>query len=114
MTPLERAQSEFLSRIINPPTVCQYFGQGWIITALPGQQWHALRQPLNMNPGGINALEPVYRWHWRAKLPERHGKLLVVLARGKMNSVQVEFLEDGFRAITSRFAIRRAKLGCRA
>jgi hypothetical protein len=51
---------------------------------------------------------PVYRWHWKAKLPERRGELLVVLARGTMNSCLVEFLSDGFRAITSRNALRRA------
>jgi hypothetical protein len=48
-----------------------------------------------------------YRWHWRARLPERHGQLLRVVARGALNSCMVEF-QDGFRAITSRNALRRA------
>ena len=51
----------------------------------------------------------VYRWYWKSRLPERHGQLCVVHARGRMNSVQVEFLIDGVRHITSRFAIRRAR-----
>jgi hypothetical protein len=37
----------------------------------------------------------------------RNGQRCAVTARGKMNSCCVEF-EDGFKAITSRNAIRRA------
>lgn len=45
-------------------------------------------------------------WHWRSKLPERKGEPCTVLVRGRMNSVLVEF-EDGFRVVTSRYAVRR-------
>jgi len=48
-----------------------------------------------------------YLWHWRVKLPERNGSLCYVLARGTMNSVLVAF-EDGYRVVTSRYALRRA------
>ena len=38
----------------------------------------------------------------------RKGQLCRVLVRGKMNSCAVEFLADGFQAVTSRNALRRA------
>jgi hypothetical protein len=47
-------------------------------------------------------------WHWRVALPERKGKPCQVLARGRMNSILVEF-PDGFRVVTSRYAVRRIK-----
>jgi len=47
-------------------------------------------------------------WHWIKHLPERKGQRCKVLARGKMNSILVEF-EDGFRVITSRYAVRKEK-----
>lgn len=47
-------------------------------------------------------------WFWRARLPERKGQRCRVLARGKMNSILVEF-EDGYRTLTSRYAVRRDK-----
>lgn len=50
---------------------------------------------------------PLYRWHWRARLPERHGTLCRVLVRGALNSILVEFLADGWRVVTSRHAVRR-------
>lgn len=46
-----------------------------------------------------------YRWHWKKVLPERRGLPCKVTARGKMNSVRVEF-PDGYVVITSRFAVR--------
>jgi hypothetical protein len=49
-------------------------------------------------------------WWWRSKLPERKGRRCRVLVRGGMNSVTVEF-EDGFKVVTSRFAVRKAKKG---
>ena len=49
----------------------------------------------------------IYRWN-RPGLPDRKGTLCRVLARGKMNSAAVEFLQDGFRAVTSRNALKRA------
>jgi hypothetical protein len=48
-----------------------------------------------------------FRWHWRARLPERHGQCLRVVARGRLNSCMVEF-QDGARFITSRNALRKA------
>ncbi|WP_156910076.1 hypothetical protein [Rubritepida flocculans] len=48
-------------------------------------------------------------WFWKARLAERRGQRLRVLARGTLNSCLVEF-EDGFRAITSRNALRRASV----
>lgn len=54
----------------------------------------------------------IYVWHWSEKarpaLGDRKGQRCRVLARGRMNSIAVEF-EDGFRVITSRYAVRRAK-----
>lgn len=47
-----------------------------------------------------------YIWYWKSRLPERKGQACRVLARGKMNSVLVEFM-DGYKVITSRFAVRR-------
>jgi hypothetical protein len=49
----------------------------------------------------------VYRWN-RPGLPGRKGTICRVLVRGKKNSCLVEFL-DGFKAVTSRNAIRRMK-----
>jgi hypothetical protein len=54
--------------------------------------------------------EAPYIWYWRKK-PEgqdRKGAPCRVLARGKMNSIMVEF-EDGYRVITSRYAVRRSR-----
>ena len=51
-----------------------------------------------------------YYWYWKKKLPERKGQRCRVLARGKMNSILVEF-EDGYQVITSRHAVRRVKEG---
>jgi len=45
-------------------------------------------------------------WFWKTRLPERKGQRCRVLARGKMNSILVEF-EDGYRVVTSRFAVRK-------
>jgi hypothetical protein len=47
-------------------------------------------------------------WWWRSALGERKGEPCRVLARGKMNSILVEF-EDGFRVITSRYAVRLSR-----
>ena len=47
-----------------------------------------------------------YIWFWKSRLPERKGQLCKVSARGKMNSILVEF-EDGFKVVTSRYAVRK-------
>ena len=46
-----------------------------------------------------------YSWFWRSRLPARKGQKCRVLARGKMNSILVEFT-DGYKVITSRYAVR--------
>jgi hypothetical protein len=51
-----------------------------------------------------------YLWHWRTRLPTRKGQPCRVLVRGGMNSVLVEF-EDGQKAVTSRYAIRKLSGG---
>lgn len=45
-------------------------------------------------------------WFWRSRLPERKNAPCRVVARGKMNSILVEFA-DGFRVLTSRYAVRK-------
>lgn len=49
--------------------------------------------------------EPEFVWWWRSRLPERKGQRCRVIARGRLNSVLVEF-EDGLRVVTSRYAVR--------
>ena len=49
-----------------------------------------------------------HTWRWLKKLPDRKGQRCRVLARGKMNSVLIEF-EDGRKVLTSRNAIRKIK-----
>jgi hypothetical protein len=45
-------------------------------------------------------------WYWRTRLPERKGQPCRVSARGKLNSIRVEF-PDGFVVSTSRYAVRK-------
>lgn len=49
-----------------------------------------------------------YVWRLRVNLGERHGQRCRVFARGRLNSIGVEF-EDGYRVVASRYAVRRAK-----
>jgi hypothetical protein len=49
-------------------------------------------------------------WHWRARLPDRRGQRLRLVATGRLNSCMIEF-EDGARFVTSRNALRKAKEG---
>jgi hypothetical protein len=51
----------------------------------------------------------LYRRHWLARLPERHGELFTVLIRGKLNSCLIRFERDGFQVVTSRNALRRVR-----
>jgi hypothetical protein len=55
-------------------------------------------------------MDPVWDhvWFWRSRLPERKGAPCRVLARGKRNTVLVEF-EDGALVTTSRHAVRRRR-----
>lgn len=48
-------------------------------------------------------------WFWKKRLPERKGQLCKVLVRGAKNSILVEF-EDGYKVVTSRFAVRKVKI----
>lgn len=49
-----------------------------------------------------------HEWYWIKKLPERKGQRCRVVARGRMNSIAVEF-KDGHMVVTSRFAVRKIK-----
>lgn len=54
--------------------------------------------------------EQIYEWRWR-KFPvdgDRYKKLCRVLARGRMNSCLVQFLEDGKKYIVSRNGLAKA------
>lgn len=57
-------------------------------------------------PGCLGVPAYPYVWFWRARHGERKGMRCRVWARGTMNSIGVEF-EDGFRTVTSRYAVRR-------
>ena len=48
----------------------------------------------------------IFRWRRELGGLDRHGEPCRVLARGRMNSVLVEFA-DGWRVVTSRWAVRR-------
>jgi hypothetical protein len=50
-------------------------------------------------------------WRYRKYLPERFGQSCRLLGVGAMNSALVQF-EDGYKVITSRYAVR--KLPCPA
>jgi hypothetical protein len=56
-----------------------------------------------------------YRYAWGPRLMgfNRKGQLCRVLARGAMNSCMVEF-QDGFCAVISRNALRKAEAYARA
>lgn len=48
--------------------------------------------------------EYVFRWANNPKRAKMYGRICRVLARGKMNSILIEF-EDGQKEITSRLSI---------
>ena len=56
---------------------------------------------------GANASAFPYVWRVRTRLPERFGQRCRVLARGAMNTAQVQFT-DGFEVYTSRNYLRMA------
>ena len=60
--------------------------------------------------GGINAEASMYDrvWFWRKWLGDRKGHRCRIVARGTMNSCLIEFEDDGYRVITSRYAVRKA------
>jgi hypothetical protein len=45
-------------------------------------------------------------WRLRATLPERFGEPCRVTARGRMNSIEIQFA-DGVKHIVSRWAVRK-------
>lgn len=47
----------------------------------------------------------LYRWNRM----DRKGQLCRVLVRGGRNSCLIEFVADGFKAVTSRNALRKAE-----
>lgn len=49
-------------------------------------------------------------WRIRTTLPDRFGQPCRVIARGRMNSIQIEFA-DGVNHIVSRHAVRRLDPG---
>jgi hypothetical protein len=49
-----------------------------------------------------------HTYRWGKYRPEWKGRSCRVLARGKLNSVLIQF-ENGERAVTSRYAIRRVE-----
>lgn len=53
--------------------------------------------------------EQLYIWRVKARLPDRKGTLCRVLVRGKLNSCLVEFVSDGYRAVTSRNYVRKVQ-----
>lgn len=46
-------------------------------------------------------------WRWRARLPERFGQRCRVTARGRLNTVRVEFPDQQI-VFTSRYAVKKA------
>lgn len=51
-----------------------------------------------------------YVWGNNEKRLTLRGRECVVLARGKMNSIMIEFTDNGQREIVSRNSIRKTKL----
>ncbi|MGC1780884.1 MAG: hypothetical protein WA708_00020 [Acidobacteriaceae bacterium] len=67
-------------------------------------------EEVRFDPGAVIGPEmidlPDYPYVYRWNRMGRKGQFCRVIARGAMNSCQVEF-EDGFQAITSRNALRK-------
>ncbi len=60
---------------------------------------------------GKSRHQPAFDHYWRlrTRLSDRHGTACRVIARGRMNSIEIEFAVDGVRHIVSRYAIRKAR-----
>jgi hypothetical protein len=50
----------------------------------------------------------VYRWRNNPRRAELYGRVCVVEARGRMNTILLRFIDTGERVTTSGNAIRRA------
>ncbi len=51
----------------------------------------------------------LYKYYW-GNNPERlamKGRTCIVIARGKMNSICIEFIDNNQRAIVSRYSVRQ-------
>lgn len=71
------------------------FGTQIVVAVQPAKP--AVRRP----PGPFDNT-----WFWRSVQPHRKGQPCRVTARGKMNSIEVEFPE-GEKVITHRYAVRK-------
>jgi hypothetical protein len=61
--------------------------------------------------GEIGIHRYIYTWGPRGNMPgamDRKGERCRVICRGAMNSAMVEFERDGYQAVVSRNALRRA------
>lgn len=67
------------------------------------------------NAGTVSAApsQPLYRYHFanNEKRATMKGRICRVIARGTMNSAEIEFLDNGQREIVSRNALRKAEVG---
>lgn len=62
--------------------------------------------PLNLRLGMMGyPFKAVYLWGNNPVRAKLKGRRCRVLARGRMNSILVEF-EDGYKTVTSRWAVR--------
>jgi len=60
---------------------------------------------------GVPEIEKLYRYTWgnNDKRAGMKGRVCRVLARGKKNSIMVEFIDNGQQEIVSRYALRLEK-----
>jgi hypothetical protein len=79
------------------------------------QKFHGLTRrvsadfiPMTLKRGLNEVSQSPLIWYWKKWLPDRKGQACRIISRGKMNSALVEF-EDGFKVITSRYAVRKVK-----
>ncbi|MHC4501555.1 MAG: tudor domain-containing protein [Planctomycetota bacterium] len=49
-----------------------------------------------------------YRWGNNAKRAKMKGRICRVLARGRMNSCRIQFVDNGEESIVSRNALRKS------
>lgn len=49
---------------------------------------------------------PTHYWRLRARLPDRYRQPCIVTARGRMNSIEIQFA-DGVKHIVGRQSVRR-------
>lgn len=54
--------------------------------------------------------EYIFNWGNNEKRKTLKGRRCIVIKKGKMNSVLIEFLENGQREVVSRNAIRKPKV----